>query len=65
MLFLLSADICHNSLFQKIISGTLSVSNGLEKIGTDVFSVMTWVQTACKGYQQTNNSSPKQGELKT
>ena len=37
MLLLSSAGFCQNSLFQKIISGTLPVSKSLEKIRTNVF----------------------------
>ena len=37
-------------LFQKVISGTLSESYSLDPDQT--FSVLIWVQTDCKGYQQ-------------
>ena len=40
MLLLSSADFFQNELFRKILSGTLSES------------VLIWVQTVCKGYQQ-------------
>ena len=43
-----------NKLFQKILSGTLSECQTVRiQIGTDAMSVLIWVQTACKIYQQT------------
>ena len=43
-----------NKLFQKILSGALSGwQTVLIQIRTDILSVLIWVQTVCKGYQQT------------
>ena len=50
MLLLSSADLFQIIFFKKIISETLSVSNGLDPDRTDVLSVLIWVQTVCKGY---------------
>ena len=54
MLFLSSADLFQNELFQRILSGTLSeCQTAWIKSRTDILSVLIWVQTVCKGYQQT------------
>ena len=54
ILSLSSADFFQNYHFQKIISGTLSVCQTVWiQIRTDNLSVLIWVQTVCKGYQQT------------
>ena len=56
-----SCFCCHlptffiNIFFQKIISGALIVSNGLDPDQT--MSVLIWVQTVCKGYQQVTEVS--------
>ena len=53
--FLLSsADFFQNQLFRKILSGTPSECQTVwTQIRTDILSVLIWVQTVCKGYQQT------------
>ena len=49
MLFSPSADF-----FQKFLSGILYMSsNSWIQIRTDILSVLIWVQTVCKNYQQT------------
>ena len=54
MLLLSSADFFQNKLFQNILSGTLSECQIVWiQIRTDRMSVLIWVQTVCKGYQQT------------
>ena len=41
---------------KKILSGTLAVCQTVwTKVRTDVLSVLIWVQTVCKCYQQTTN----------
>ena len=50
MPLLSSADSFQTDLFQKGITGTLSVSNGSNP---EVLPVLIWVQTVCKSYQQT------------
>ena len=43
-----------NKLFQKILSGTLSECQTVWiQINTNILSVLIWVQTVCKCYQQT------------
>ena len=52
--FLSSADFFQNLFFQKILTGTLSECQTVWiHIRTDFLSVLTCVQTVCKGYQQT------------
>ena len=52
--FLSSANFFQNYFFQKILSGTLSEWQTVWiQIRTDILSVLIWVQTVCKGYQQT------------
>ena len=54
MPLLSSDDFFQNKLSQKIISGTLSECQTVWiQIRTVVLSVLIWVQTVCKGYQQT------------
>ena len=54
MLFLSSADFFQSLLFQKILSGTLSECGTVWiQIRSDSLLVLIWVQTICKGYQQT------------
>ena len=55
MFLLVSADFFQNYLFQKFFQNTVSVSNGLnpDQDQSDILSVLIWVQTVCKGYQQT------------
>ena len=49
-----SADFFQNELYQKIISRTLSECQMVWiQTRTDFLSVLIWVQTVCKGYQQT------------
>ena len=63
MLLLSSADSFQNYLFQKIISGTISVSNYFDPdqdrrtVGPD------WVRTVFKGYQQTTNVAASKGRV--
>ena len=53
MLLLSSADFFQNQLFQKILSGALIECQTVWiQIRTDILSVLIWVQTVCKGYQQ-------------
>ena len=53
MPLLLSAQFFQNKLFQKILLGTLSECQTVRiQIGTDVMSVLVWVQTVYKIYQQ-------------
>ena len=49
MLLLSSADLFQINILKKNLPGTLSVSNGSDPF----LSVLTWVQTVCKGYQET------------
>ena len=54
MLFLSSADFFQNQLFRKILSGTPSECQTVWiQIRPDVLSGLIWVQTVCKGFQQT------------
>ena len=54
MLLLSSADFFQSCLLKKILSGTLSeCQTGWIQVRTDVLLVLIWVQTVCKGYQQT------------
>ena len=54
MLLVSFADFFQNHLFQKIISGTLPECQMVWiQIRTDTMSVLIWLQTVCKGYQQT------------
>ena len=58
MLLLSSADFLQNQPFQKILSGPLSECHTVWiqiRTDVDVLSVLIWVQTVCKGYQQTTN----------
>ena len=51
--FLSSADFFQNQPFRKIISGILSECQTVwTQIRTDKMSVLIWVQTICKDYQQ-------------
>ena len=54
MLFLSSADFFQNQLFQKVLSG---IPSGCQtvwiQVRPEVLSGMIWVQTVCRGYQQT------------
>ena len=52
MLMFLSADIFKINFFKKIFRNTIRVSNSLDP-DQDRHSVLLWVQTVCKGYQQT------------
>ena len=57
--FLSSADFFHNLLFQKIPSVALSESQAIWiQIRTDILSVLIWVKTVCKGYQQMTKPKP-------
>ena len=52
--FLLSADFFQNELFPKILSVIQSVCQTVWiQISPDILSGLIWVQTVCKGYQQT------------
>ena len=52
--FLLSADLFQNQIFRKILSGIPSECQTVWiQMRPDIFSVLIWVQTVCKGYQQT------------
>ena len=54
MFFLSSADFFQNQLFRKIPSGIPSeCQTGWIQIRPDVLSGLIWVQSVCKGYQQT------------
>ena len=54
ILLLSSADFFQHSIFPKIISGTLSECQTVWiQIRTDATSVLIWIQTVCKCYQQT------------
>ena len=54
MLLLSSADIFQTQPFQKILSGIQSEFQTVWiQIRTDILSVLIWVQTVCKGCQQT------------
>ena len=47
-----------NQIFQNILSGTLSECQTVWiQIRTNIMLVLIWVQTVCKGYQQTTKSS--------
>ena len=59
-----SADFFQNLLFQKIISGTLTECQTVWiQIRTDILSVLIWVQTVCKGYQQTTKVAASKGRV--
>ena len=52
--FLLSADFFQNQLFRKILSRIPSECQIVWiQIRPDILSGLIWVQTVCKGYQQT------------
>ena len=54
LLLLSSTDFFQKELFQKILSGTQSECHTVWiQIRTDILPVRIWVQTVCKGYQQT------------
>ena len=54
MLFLSSADFFQNQFFRKILSGIRSECQTVWiQIRPDVLSGLIWVQTVCKGHQQT------------
>ena len=56
MLLWPSVGFFQSGLFQKILSGTLGECQTVWiQIRTDKMSVLIWVQTVCKGYQQTTN----------
>ena len=60
-----SADFFENELFQKNLSGTLSECQTVWiQIRTDTLSVLIWVQTVCKGYQQTTNVAASEERVK-
>ena len=66
-----SCFCCHqlaffqNSLFQKILSGTLSECQMVWiQIRMDVLPVLIWVQTVCKDHQQMTNSPLAGKELR-
>ena len=53
MLLLLAADFFQNSIFEIILSETLSECQTVWiQIRTDIGSVLIWVQTVCKALQQ-------------
>ena len=66
MPLLSSAGVFQNKLFKrKTLSGTLSGCQAVWiKIRTDILSdsVLIWVQTVCKDYQQTKNLADDRGE---
>ena len=52
--FLSSADFFQNQLFRKILSGIPSeCQTDLIQIRPNILSGLIWVQSVCKGYQQT------------
>ena len=52
--FVVVCGLFQNSLFQEVLSGTPSECQMVWiQIRTDIVSVLIWVQTVCKGYQQT------------
>ena len=55
MLFLLSADFFfQNQIFRKILSGIpFECQTDWIQIRPDILSGLIWVQSVCKGYQQT------------
>ena len=53
MLFLPSADFFQNYLFKNSFRNTIRVSNDLDPDQDRHLLVLIWVQTVCKGYQQT------------
>ena len=54
VIFLSTADFFQNQLFQKILSRIPSERQTVwTQIRPDVLSGLIWVQTVCKGYQQT------------
>ena len=54
MLLLPSADFFQNDFFIKILSGALSECQTVRiQIRTDILSVLIWVPTVFKSYQQT------------
>ena len=53
------------NFFQKKISGTLSECQMVcIQIRTDILSVLIWVQTVCKGYQQTTKVTASKERVK-
>ena len=52
--FLFSADFLQNQLFQKNLSGIPSeCQTGWIQTRPDILSGLIWVQSVCKGYEQT------------
>ena len=65
MLLMSSADFFQNEPFRKILSGTLSECETVWiQIRTDILSVLMWVQTVCKGYQQTTKVAASKERVK-
>ena len=65
MLLLSSADFFQNEPFQKILLGTLFKCQTVWiQIRTDTLSVLIWVQTVCKGYQQTSKVAASKAIVK-
>ena len=65
MSLLSSANFVQNQIFQTFLSGAQSECQKVWiKIMTDVLSVLIWVQTVGKGYQQTteNAATKERGE---
>ena len=54
MVFLPFADFSKLTFSKTSFRYTIRVSNGLDQDQTDILSVLIWVQTVCKGYQQTS-----------
>ena len=64
-LVLLSADFFQNYLFRKILSGIQSECQMVWiQIRTDIWSVLIWIQTVCKGCQQTTKVAASRQRVK-
>ena len=58
MILLLSGDFFQNQLIRKNLSGIPSECKTVSiNIWSDILLVLIWVQTVCKGYQQTTKNA--------
>ena len=66
MVLFISADFFQNSIFQKVLSGTLSVCQTvLIQIRTNILSVLIWIKSDCKVYQQRTKVAPSKERVNT
>ena len=63
--FIVVCRLFHNYIFQKILSGTLSECRTVWiQIRTDIMSVLNWIQTVHKVYQQITNFATSKERVK-